>query len=104
MSDFNLGPCCICERKDSTVRVLWMLPFRSPYGHGWGCVQCGLAAEGASAVICDECADANPTEKDLKFFCRPSSTSDYTRGRAPISELDGQPEWKHDMARHPEES
>jgi hypothetical protein len=59
-----------------------------------------LAAEGATAIVCDQCANAGRDEKDLKYFCVPDAEGNYVRGRAPISELDGQPEWKHEMSRH----
>lgn len=101
----DFGPCCICERKGRGVRNILMLPKRSPYLHGWGCVQCDLSAEGASAIICDACAKEVPDAYEaLRFFCKPDGEGSYIRGRARIAELDSQPEWEHDMSKHPEES
>lgn len=101
----NYGPCCVCGRTGKSVRNFLMLDKRSPYGHGWGCVQCGLAAEGAVALVCDRCMkNGKHSETDMQFFCKPISDDDYMSDRAPIAELANQPEWKHDMSRHPGES
>ena len=98
----DLGPCCICERSDETVRNILMLHKQSPYGRGWGCVVCGLPAEGASAVVCDACikrTKGHDIERKLRFFMVPDGDS-YVTGRAPIAELDNQPAWEHDHAKH----
>jgi hypothetical protein len=104
----NIGPCCICAKKGKTVRNLVFLLKRSPYGHGWGCVQCGLESAGATAVICDQCAARlrrewyPDIEQELKWFMKPSSETEYSKGRAPISELADMPVYEHNMALHPE--
>jgi hypothetical protein len=102
--EVDYGPCCICERQDSTVRNILMLPKRSPYGQGWGCVQCGLALEGATAIVCDRCFRKHKEHvtEQLKFFCKPDGPKNYIDGRAAYSELDSQPVWEHDMRLHPE--
>lgn len=52
----DLGACCACGKQDETVRNLIMLPEKAPVeGTGWGCSVCGLASDGAMAVICDRC-------------------------------------------------
>jgi hypothetical protein len=53
---FKYGPCCACGGK-KRVRNIVSLARRAPVpGTGWGCVVCGLEADGALAIICDECA------------------------------------------------
>lgn len=90
--EHKLGPCCVCETLIG-VRNILMLGQKSPTpGHGWGCVQCGLPADGASAVVCDMCL-----EKPLKFACSGYPGID---GRIPIEELSG--EMEHDYPKHPE--
>ncbi len=51
-----LGACCACGKEDLSVRNVICLDKEAPQaGTGWGCVVCGLPADGALAVICDEC-------------------------------------------------
>ena len=51
------GPCCACE-KAGPHRNIVMMHFTSPIeGVGWGCVICGLPADGAVAVLCDDCIE-----------------------------------------------
>jgi len=53
----GLGTCCICEG-ERRVTTIVMLSFKNEVpGHGWGCVVCALPSDGASAVLCDRCAD-----------------------------------------------
>lgn len=95
----NLGPCCNCGDTEG-VRNMVMLDRRCAVpGHGWGCVVCGLPADGASAVLCDACFDAYTDNPDvLAMACRGFPAID---GRIPIAEL---PEgwFGHDRAFHPE--
>lgn len=59
------GPCCACRRSDVDVRNLIMLPFRAPQpGTGWGCVVCGLPSDGAIALVCDACLEADAPIRD----------------------------------------
>lgn len=56
----DLGSCCACRRSGPDVRNIMMLHKRAPVpGTGWGCVVCHLPSDGAVAVICDACADAD---------------------------------------------
>ena len=56
----DLGTCCACETTGESVRNLVFLPELAPVaGTGWGCVVCGLGADGAMAVICDACLDSH---------------------------------------------
>lgn len=56
--EINLGTCCNCGGRWN-VRNVFCLHQRTPEpGVGaWGCVVCGLPAEGAIAVLCDACAE-----------------------------------------------
>ena len=66
--DIDLGPCCICQETNPTVRNLITLPYRDPNDDsptGWGCLLCNLPPNGTTAVICDNCM-AKHGNKDLK--------------------------------------
>lgn len=91
-ANLQLGPCCVCETTVN-VRNILSLHTKAPIpGHGWGCVQCGLDADGALAVVCDACL-----ELPLKFACRGYPGKE---GRIPIEDLTG--EMEHDYVQHPE--
>lgn len=103
MSDHHdLGPCCICEATGETVRNVIMLDKAAPQeGTGWGCVACGLPANGAVAVVCDRCIEANQVVDRLRF-----AIDGYAgrKQRMPIGELqDLPPDFKHDDAAHADE-
>ena len=97
--EVNLGPCCVCEKKGPDVRNIMMLPGKSPTpGRGWGCAQCGLASDGASAVLCDDCMEAYGIGKAaLKYACKGYPATD---GRVPFGEIVG--EHNHNIELHPE--
>lgn len=86
MDDASFGPCCGCERDTAGVRNIVTLPWRNKVpGHGWGCFICHLPADGASAVLCDECTTALKGGQDvIRFACRGYPGSD---GRAPIAKF-----------------
>lgn len=95
MSDIpRLGPCCICgDDKDVTAIVILPVKGEVP-GHGWGCVSCGPAYDGASAVLCDLCVpNWQADKKQLRFACRGYPETD---GRVPIEALTVPHE--HDMS------
>lgn len=92
----DFGPCCACGATGPTVRNLLMIERRAPVpGTGWGCVVCGLPADGAVAVLCDQCIDTrvSPRQACLGY---PASLE-----RMPIDELT-EP-FTHDAARHRDE-
>lgn len=103
----DLGPCCACGRiGHSPVRNILLLDVQGlEPGRGWGCSVCNLPADGAIAIVCDDCRDqvrlhlddesANPCDK-LATFC----TGPDCRGRAPLRELAGRPAWVHNPLRH----
>jgi hypothetical protein len=92
----DLGPCCCCESVGPTVRNLITLHQRAPSPHtGWGCLVCGLPADGALAVVCDKCIHS---DFKLRFAIR-----GYPRYglRIPIEDLDPE-RFDHDASKHPE--
>ncbi len=96
----NLGSCCACGKTGPDVRNVVLLRRRSPIpGHGWGCLTCGLPSDGASAVVCDACMDADG-DVVLKKACRGYPA---TEGRVPIEEL-GDEVFDHDLSKHPDAS
>jgi hypothetical protein len=106
-SDVPIGPCCCCEQVGPLPNLM-MLSLRgldSARGKGWGCFQCSLPADGASAAICGRCL---PPEwqpgmprpgGEIRFACT-GYVSDP--GRVPVVEL--VEHFDHDLAKHPEVS
>ena len=95
--EFDLGPCCACQKTGASVRNIVSLPFiASQPGTGWGCVACELPADGALAVVCDHCLE---THAPLRF-----ATDGFAvdKGRVPIETLT-EP-YKHDLSRHKDQS
>lgn len=93
MTEEIVGPCCACGGR-APVRNVLMLPFKAPIpGRGWGCVVCGLAMDGAIAVVCDPCAEE---DREVLYACDGYATDD---GRIPIGDLT-EPH-RHDEAKHP---
>ena len=91
----SLGSCCVCDSTDGVVNVV-MLHKKCPMpGRGWGCVVCGLSADGAVAVVCIPCYELN---RPLRLACRGYPATD---GRIPIELLTG--EHEHDFSQHPPE-
>jgi hypothetical protein len=77
-----------------------MLPRRAPIkGHGWGCMQCGLPADGASAVVCNACMELYEEKPDLLAYCCRGYPK--TEGRIAIADLP-EGEFDHDKAKHME--
>lgn len=93
-----LGPCCICETT-TQVHIMIMLAVKGQVpGHGWGCPVCGLAMDGACAVVCGPCAKAwKDGKRPLRYACRGFPSTD---GRVLITELTEPHE--HDPKGHPE--
>jgi len=92
---YNLGPCCACQKENSTVRNIICLDRKAPIpGKGWGCFVCGLPSDGAVAVLCDHCFEARA---EIRFVCHGYPYE----GRMPIQDLPFEP-FEHDLAYHPE--
>jgi hypothetical protein len=88
----DVGPCCACGGTRDVRNVL-MLHLKAPVPRtGWGCFVCGLANDGALAVICDDCLShaREATEAALGFLT--------DRRRIPVSELRGHHD--HDLSKH----
>ncbi len=100
----DLGPCCVCgKEQDGTVRTLVMLPFEGPHGtSGWGCIVCRLEAIGATAIVCDACANAHPAdlEDHLQWVIAGRYPSEGLRVR--LKELLRRPH-EHDLSKHAED-
>jgi hypothetical protein len=78
------------------VRNIIMLNKQAPEpGKGWGCVQCGLTADGAIVVVCDHCVRVR---SPYRWACSGYPGDDV---RVPIESLVGSHE--HDMRGHPGE-
>ena len=91
----ELGPCCVCGTTGETVRNIMMLNKRAPTpGYGWACFQCGLPPDGAIAVLCDGCLEANAK---ITHIC-----DGYpAEGKRVPLDLSA-PDFDHDMSKHPE--
>jgi len=75
----TLGPCCNCGSQEHVHNIV-MLPRLAPVpGKGWGCAVCGLAMDGAVAVLCDRCVGDEPSAVCVGY---PSAGQ-----RMPIAEL-----------------
>lgn len=90
-----LGSCCACGQEGPHVRNILQLDQRAPIpGRGWGCSACGLSLDGAVAVVCDACLEA---QAPLRWACRGYPAHD---GRIPIDQLVGT--HHHDPSHHRE--
>ena len=91
----DFGACCVCETTEG-VRNMILLDKRAQVsGHGWGCFVCGLATDGANAVLCDPCLERFREDQSvLTMACRGYPASD---GRVAIAELEPftHNEWLH---------
>lgn len=90
----ELGPCCACGQASDTVRNIIMLDKRAPTpGVGcWACFVCNLPAEGAVAVLCDDCLGRGA---HISFACDGPPGSGR---RVPIEQLTET--FDHDMSKH----
>jgi hypothetical protein len=96
--EIDLGPCCACDTTDPAAGIynIMLLDRLCPMpGRGWGCVQCGLPANYASAVLCNACLEA---KAEIRFVCTGYPAKD---GRTPIEDAP-QAQVKHNPLYHPE--
>ena len=91
----ELGTCCGCGTTENVHSVI-ALNKRSPYGGGWGCFQCGLPAEGAIAVMCDECI---ATEAPIREVVAGMVSQGQ---RVPYGAIDEWEDFQHDLKLHSE--
>lgn len=92
----DFGACCACllRKPVEQVQTLVLIDRRTPYGDGWGCLQCHLPEEGAIAVLCNECVEG---QVQIRQFIKGKVLS---HERAPFAELT-EP-FEHRPAYHPE--
>lgn len=96
LSSENLRPCCSCG-KDVPCPNLVNMDRKAPVpGTGWGCLQCGLPADGAMAVVCERCFLRHKKPIAVVFGYITS------RERRAIEELEPGV-FEHDLTKHPEE-
>ena len=92
------GCCCICESTQN-VNNLIQLDYKVESESGWGCVRCGLPAEGAIAIVCDACIDKHGKSEDLEDKIKLLMNGIKRIPAPPVS--DRVPH-EHDLSRHPE--
>lgn len=94
------GCCCICESTQN-VNNLIQLDYKvgAESESGWGCVQCGLKAEGAIAIICDACFDKHGKSGDLEAKIKLLMSGIK---RIPVPPVSDRVPHEHDLSRHPE--
>lgn len=92
----DLGACCACGREGDDVRNLIMLDYESPTpGNGWGCFQCNLPMNGATAVVCDGCMKGNAS---IRFVIDGMPAN---KQRVDVDAFEKVP-FVHNLALHPE--
>lgn len=100
MNDLDLGPCCHCGRLRASNIV--MLGRRLPYsycgrGYGWGCLVCGLPADGVVSMLCDACVEeCNPPR-----YARLGGQG-IASGRLVALHTFAVVPFNHNLAKHPE--
>ena len=93
------GPrrCCACGEMKAICRTLATLNMKAPIpGTGWSCFVCHLPADGAIAVICDDCEN----DPDVQIQWAVVGFVGTSDKRILISELSGT--HAHDAQYHPE--
>ena len=99
-SKLPIGQCCNCLRVEA-LRNVMMLHRRGPSpGNGWGCVQCKLPADGAVALVCDDCVEiiSQMVEPRPRYVCTGYATEP---DRTLYDDLSPE-HFDHDYSRHPE--
>ena len=99
----DFGSCCVCEKHDPTVRNIVCVPWKLPVwlcgkSAGWGCVVCDLPADGATAIICDQCEAKHQGEEGwdwIRFVIGPRRDQ-----RMPINMINQADKHEHDVAKH----
>lgn len=52
------GACCACQSEGPHRNLVTVKITAPEAGTGWGCIICGLEPNGAIAVLCDDCVEA----------------------------------------------
>ena len=95
--DEDYGPCCICESETDVLNII-QLDYKVKSESGWGCIVCGVPAEGAVAIVCDPCFEkySDTIEDEIRFLM------DGRERRIPVPPIEGRIPHEHDLSRHPE--
>lgn len=91
------GTCCVCESEMQTCGII-QLGYKIKSESGWGCLQCGLAMEGAIAIVCGACIDKyeGNVEDQIKYLMNGK------KGRLPVPPAEERIPHEHDLSFHPE--
>ena len=92
----DYGACCICESEGADVRNLIQLDYKVKSESGCGCRRCGLAAEGAVAVVCDGCMEPELDTHAIRFLM------DGRQNRMPVQPVYDRIPHEHNLLLHPE--
>jgi hypothetical protein len=87
------GRCCNCLRTAMLPNIVALGRRHPTPGKGWGCVICGLPADGAVAVLCNGCMGAAASPR---FVCEGYAAEP---GRVAFLDLAPDP-FEHDMQAH----
>ena len=93
----EFGTCCVCEGEMEDCGIV-QLGYKVKSESGWGCLQCGLAMEGALAIVCADCYGKYGVyiEDQIKYLI------DGKKGRIPVPPVDNRIPHKCDLSLHPE--
>lgn len=95
MVTLPVAKCCACGEV-KVLRNILTIERRAPeIGTGWGCVQCGLPQDGAVAIVCDDCLNA---DTPVFLVCLGHAMG---QERIPLRDLSPKP-FSHNLALHPE--
>lgn len=97
MNMTEFGTCCVCEGGLEDCGLV-QLGYKVESESGWGCLQCGLAMEGAMAIVCKGCYDkfGVQIEDQIKYVM------DGKTGRIPVPPVENRIPHKHDLSLHPD--
>ena len=91
----DLGTCCACGGHEHVRNVIMLHQTAPVPGTGWGCIVCGAPPDGAIAVVCDACLEA---QVDILFVVEGYASD---KQRIGIKAYAHTP-FDHDNSKHPE--
>jgi len=89
----DLGPCCCCGSSVGARNIVMLSKRASIPGTGWGCLICGLPADGAVYIACDACLETHSWRLPVEVVKGDASS----KGRQLISELSDE-RFDHDLS------
>lgn len=96
----DLGVCAECGSTEEVYNIIF-LKFELPeefHGKGWGCLMCGLPANGASTVVCNKCFELiRDRKKEITKYKAGYPTENNIRDIGELSKA-----FDHDLNKHPE--